>query len=151
MTFPTTLLLLVSISAVLVSCAGKAPAPVDPKTINLVPSSGSSSRSATPPHRLNKYEYPFDSRGNYVASWAAEGERRAGRSPVKTTRSYSSSRSSRTTSSSRPSSSAVYYTVRSGDTLSAISRRYGTSISALKSRNGLRSDLIRIGQRLRIK
>lgn len=34
----------------------------------------------TPPHSMASYEYPFDSGGRYVSSWAAEGERRAGRS-----------------------------------------------------------------------
>ncbi len=41
-------------------------------------------------------------------------------------------------------------TVQKGDTLTAIARRNGTSISALKSANGLNSDLIRIGQTLRL-
>ena len=35
--------------------------------------------SATPPHTMQSYEYPFDSSGHYVAEWAAEGERKAGR------------------------------------------------------------------------
>ncbi len=35
--------------------------------------------SATPPHNLPGYEYPFDASGNYVTAWAADGERRAGR------------------------------------------------------------------------
>lgn len=40
------------------------------------------------------------------------------------------------------------YTVRKGDTLSEIARREGVSISALKTRNRLRGDLIKIGQQL---
>lgn len=43
-----------------------------------------------------------------------------------------------------------YHTVRSGDTLSAISRRYGTSVSALCRMNGIRMNgVIRPGQRIR--
>lgn len=42
------------------------------------------------------------------------------------------------------------YKVKKGDALSTIARRYGTSVSAIKSANGLRSDTIRIGQRLTI-
>ena len=42
----------------------------------------------------------------------------------------------------------VTHTVRRGDTLSEIARRYGTTVSALKRSNGLRSSSIRIGQRL---
>ncbi len=40
------------------------------------------------------------------------------------------------------------HVVRSGETLSAIARRYDVSVGALKSRNKLRSDRIQIGQRL---
>lgn len=43
-----------------------------------------------------------------------------------------------------------YHTVRSGDTLSGIARRYGTSVTQLCQLNGLRRDsIIRVGQRLR--
>ncbi len=40
------------------------------------------------------------------------------------------------------------YIVRRGDTLSIISRRCGVTVAVIKRANGLRSDLIRIGQRL---
>ena len=40
--------------------------------------------SATPAHNLPNYEYPFDANGNYVSTWAAEGERRAGRPAMAT-------------------------------------------------------------------
>ena len=47
---------------------------------------------------------------------------------------------------------AKYYTVRSGDTLGHIARRYGTSVSAICRLNGIRStSIIRIGQRLRVR
>lgn len=42
------------------------------------------------------------------------------------------------------------HTVRPGDTLGAIARRYRTSVDALKRLNGLRSNLIRVGQVLRV-
>lgn len=42
------------------------------------------------------------------------------------------------------------YKVRRGDTLSSIARRFGTSISALKRLNGLRSSKIKIGQTLKV-
>jgi LasA protease len=45
----------------------------------------------------------------------------------------------------------IYYTVRSGDTLSGIATRYGVSMKLLISYNGLRNaDAIAIGQRLMI-
>jgi LysM repeat protein len=39
-------------------------------------------------------------------------------------------------------------TVQSGDTLTSIAKRNGTSVSALRSANGLTGDLIRVGQKL---
>ncbi|MGI6571926.1 MAG: LysM peptidoglycan-binding domain-containing protein [Fermentimonas sp.] len=42
----------------------------------------------------------------------------------------------------------IIYRVRSGDNLSTIARRNGTTVAALKSMNNLRSDRLRIGQQL---
>ncbi len=42
------------------------------------------------------------------------------------------------------------YKVKSGDTLGGIARRYGTTIAKIKKANGLRSDMIREGQTLKI-
>lgn len=48
-------------------------------------------------------------------------------------------------------STSVYYKVKPGDTLSKIASKYHTSVSAIKRLNGLRSDFIRDGQRLRVR
>ena len=45
----------------------------------------------------------------------------------------------------------IYYSVRNGDTLSEIAMKYRTSVSKIKKLNGLRSDFIKKGQKLRIK
>lgn len=42
------------------------------------------------------------------------------------------------------------HTVARGDTLFSLARRYNTTVSAIKSANGLSSDMIRIGQVLTI-
>lgn len=42
------------------------------------------------------------------------------------------------------------YTVRSGDTLWILANRYGTTVDAIKQLNGLTSDALSIGQKLRI-
>lgn len=52
--------------------------------------------------------------------------------------------------STTPSSTNTY-TVKSGDTLTAISRQYNTSIAELKALNNLKSDLIFVGQSLKVK
>lgn len=44
----------------------------------------------------------------------------------------------------------VEYTVRSGDTLWDLARKYGTTVDAIKQANGLTSNLLQIGQVLRI-
>ena len=43
-----------------------------------------------------------------------------------------------------------YYTVTRGDTLYSLSRRYGVTVDDLKNWNNLSSDLIQIGQELRV-
>lgn len=40
------------------------------------------SSAASPKHNMNRGEYPFDERGNYVAAWAAEGARGGGNVPA---------------------------------------------------------------------
>ena len=45
---------------------------------------------------------------------------------------------------------AITYKVKSGDSLSNIAIKYNTTVSKLKSLNGLKSDLIRVGQTLKI-
>ncbi len=60
-------------------------------------------------------------------------------------------RQSGNSSSLSSSSGSDYYRVRSGDTLSAIARKHQTTIASIKRLNGLKSDFIREGQRLRIR
>lgn len=45
----------------------------------------------------------------------------------------------------------VYHTVKSGENLSSIAKRYGTTPQKLKAMNGLKGDVIRVGQRLKVK
>lgn len=56
-----------------------------------------------------------------------------------------------TTASSAPASSPKRHTVRSGETLSAIARKYGVRVSDIQKWNGLRGTTIQIGQRLIVK
>jgi LysM repeat protein len=44
-----------------------------------------------------------------------------------------------------------YHTVRSGDNLSTLARKYGTTVTRLCQLNGIKStSILRIGQRLRV-
>lgn len=49
------------------------------------------------------------------------------------------------------SGNARYHTVRKGETLSSVARKYGLTVQRLKKLNGLKRDQINVGQRLRIK
>ena len=49
-----------------------------------------------------------------------------------------------------PNSEPVTHVVRRGENLSTISKRYGTTVAALRRANGLRGSVIRAGQRLSI-
>jgi hypothetical protein len=132
-----------------------------------------SGSTATPPHSMASYEYPFDANGRYVSDWAAEGERRAGRSASATSddsnrwsKSHGSSRSTsskKTASTSKGKSGGTStkaksasskgrgsYTVKKGDTLSAIAARNGTSVAKIKAANGMSSDFLSIGRVLRL-
>ncbi len=81
---------------------------------------------------------PVPDSSGYVAPAPAEPNYTAPPSPP-----------SRPSTPSRSSSGSTY-TVVSGDTLFSLARRNGTTVNAIKNANGLSSDLIRIGQKLRI-
>lgn len=72
-------------------------------------------------------------------------------SPKKATHSSSPAKKKSTSSkTTAKKSSSSRYTVVKGDTLSAIVRKKGSSVSKIKAANGLKSDLIRPGQVLKI-
>ena len=50
----------------------------------------------------------------------------------------------------KPAPKKIYYTVKRGDSLSEIAEKYKTSVSNIKKWNGLRSDKILRGQKLKI-
>ena len=62
------------------------------------------------------------------------------------------SHSGMTDKESKAVTDAVYYTVKKGDTLGAIARKYGTTVNAICKLNGISSKkVLRIGQRLRVR
>lgn len=62
-----------------------------------------------------------------------------------------SNRSSRSFSRNSSSGSGTVHIVRSGETLSHISHKYGVSVKTIMRNNGLRNSRIRVGQRLQIR
>lgn len=55
-----------------------------------------------------------------------------------------------TGNTSEKKTAANFHTVKKGDTLTSISRTYGTDVETLKSTNGLKSDVISLGQKLKL-
>ncbi len=109
--------------------------------------------SATPSHSMSRSDYPFEPDGDYNTAWASEGGQGAGMDYSSWRTSHGSSRSSSSSkkSSSKSSrSSGRTHSIKSGDTLGGIARKYGTTVSKLKAANGLKSDLIRAGKTLKI-
>ena len=64
--------------------------------------------------------------------------------------SASNSTSSSTSTSSNSSTPTGTYTVKSGDTLSGIATRHGVTVNQLKQWNGLTSNNIKVGQKLKL-
>jgi nucleoid-associated protein YgaU len=125
----------------------------------------------TPPHSMDKKDYPFDANGNYVTAWASEGRSASGESDYDSWRSshegsvsrknpspvkkVSSAPGKKSTSSSKSKGSASKttagsYTIKKGDTLGAIAKRNGTTVAKIKAANGMSSDFIREGKALKI-
>lgn len=50
----------------------------------------------------------------------------------------------------KPKPTSVTYTVKSGDTLSGIASRYGSSVAKIRSANGISGSMIRPGQKLKV-
>lgn len=124
-----------------------------PENLPDIPLKGS---TATPPHTMQSFEYPFDSAGNYVSEWAAEGEKRSGRPAAYSSddeKKWSGSHGGSVTASRRSPKSksrSVSYKVKSGDTLSEISDKFGISVSAIKRANGMKSNVVKRGEILKI-
>ena len=67
-----------------------------------------------------------------------------------TTRTSTTSTTNTTTNTAAPTTTTTTYTVVKGDYLSKIANKYGVTVAQLKSWNNLSSDLILIGQKLKV-
>lgn len=114
---------------------------------NPYPDSGGYSQPApsTP-----SYDTPPSDPYAFSSSSSSSGSSSSSYTPPKTSTSSPKPKTSSSSKSTAKKSSSRSHTVARGDTLYGLARKYGTSVSKIKSANGLSSDLIRIGQRLKI-
>lgn len=160
--FAKHLLKLCPLALLLASCETSPTIKGLPKNLPVINLHGSPS---TPSHSMAHADYPFNPDGDYNTAWAAEGGQGAGMDYSSWRSSHgtsgrSSSRSSaakkKTTSSSRSKTASKSksgggsYAIKSGDTLSTIARKNGTTVAKLKAANGLSGDMIRTGKTLKI-
>ncbi len=143
--------------------------------IPLLTQCGSKSAPAT-----NTVTGPFDKRGNYIEDWADSPEKWyrpsapskkekkpktavAKKEPTPAVEPRTTPRPSPVAETPKPKPKPVVvkpkpkpkpvvvrHTVRKGDTLSGLSRKYGTSIAKIKSANNISGTIIRLGQTLKI-
>lgn len=106
---------------------------------------------------------PFDSRGNYVEAWADDPSKWtqppsdpdskpplvAQANPKPEVSSTPVVAAPKPKPKPKPPSTR-YHTVRRGDTLWGLSKRYGTTVGKIQSANGISGTVIRIGQKLKI-
>lgn len=97
----------------------------------------------TPPTPSSEPDYAFDAPTPPSSSVSS--------TPKKSTAtSTASAKPKSSTPTKKASSLGGSYTVVKGDTLYGIARKRGTTVAKLKAANGLSSDLIRIGQKLKV-
>jgi membrane-bound lytic murein transglycosylase D len=56
-----------------------------------------------------------------------------------------------TSKTSTPTPQVKTHTVKKGETLSSIARKYGCTVNDIKKWNGLKSNTVKVGQKLKIK
>ncbi len=104
---------------------------------------------------------PYSNSNPYYGPQGAYGDNNAGAQPVPDSSGYVAPAPAEANYSAPPAAAykapassggggSKSHTVSKGDTLYGLARRYGTSVNAIKNANGLNSDLIRLGQKLRI-
>lgn len=94
----------------------------------------------------------FDITVDELASKDIYREARRGGNKVQKTPPVSGPGSRETAEADEPSGAAVHHTIKKGDTLGKIARRYGTTVNRLCRLNGIKSThKLQIGKRLRVK
>ncbi len=123
---------------------------LDQKNYGTVAPPGIEDTIATPPHRLSRKDYPFDSSGKYRTDWVGGSSESSSRRTASASTAVSKPQEKPSSPSSSATSQRRYHIVKTGDTLFSISRSYGVTLSDLRKLNSLDSYQVRKGSVLRI-
>lgn len=104
-------------------------------------------RSVASKRRAARQQSASDSSSSSRSSASKSSSRKSSRSSS----SKSSSRSSRSSRKSKKEKSSASATVRKGDTLIEIAHRNGTTVEKLKKKNKIKGNIIKPGQKLKVK
>lgn len=104
-------------------------------------------RSVASKHRAARQQSASESSSSSRRSASKSSSRKSSRSSS----SKSSSRSSRSSRKSKKEKSSASATVRKGDTLIEIAHRNGTTVEKLKKKNKIKGNMIKPGQKLKVK
>lgn len=104
-------------------------------------------RSVASKRRAARQQSASESSSSSRSSASKSSSRKSSRSSS----SKSSSRSSRSSRKSKKVKSSVSATVRKGDTLIEIAHRNGTTVEKLKKKNKIKGNIIKPGQKLKVK
>ena len=85
------------------------------------------------------------------SSSRSSASKSSSRKSSRSSSSKSSSRSSRSSKKSKKVKSSVSATVRKGDTLIEIAQRNGTTVEKLRKKNKIKGNMIKPGQKLKVK
>lgn len=113
---------------------------------DLIPGEGNSYPLCLPTDKMNGLIHWADTIFKYSEDSLARRAITVKTAPVEETHQTPSHRSSR-----KNNHSSSYHRVRRGETLTSIAAKNGTTVSKIKKLNGLKSDRIREGQRLKLR
>ena len=95
-------------------------------------------------------EQSSSAESNRVAGSMQQSSQQQQQSQQASQSNYNSRRNNSSTSQSNNRNRQTVHTVRRGDTLSSIARKYGVTVNALRQANNISGDRINVGQKLKI-
>ncbi len=99
---------------------------------------------------INTYERKYVN-GDSVAAAVASAPNQVGQTPAaQPSKATNNKKTTPKKTTDNKKATTVTHTVRSGENLSKIAKRYGTTVDAIKRANGLRNDNLQVNQKLKI-